>query len=162
MSPERPFNNGMSETHAGPVLATTIVRVNHDTHLSAEDVAALVDGRVSPAHRRELDTHLATCSECRHEVVAASRIVESSVALGARHRRWTTAGIGLTAAAAFSLPFCRVFGLRPTSGARRKNAPRRRARRRSRQCHLLPARQRTSGTCASCGIAMTMLPIASS
>src|SRR5436190_21965986 len=95
----RPFNESMSETNAGPVLATVIVRVNHDTHLSAEDIAALVDGRVSPAHRRELDTHLGICSECRHEVVAASRIVESSVALRARRRRWTTVGIGLAAAA---------------------------------------------------------------
>ena len=40
-----------------------------DHHLSPEEMAAYLDGRIAPADRARLQTHLAHCPDCRREVV---------------------------------------------------------------------------------------------
>ena len=39
-----------------------------DDHLSAEELAAYLDGRVAPGDRARLEGHLASCSHCRIEL----------------------------------------------------------------------------------------------
>jgi len=59
-----------------------------DAHLSVDDVAAMVDGRL-PADRRALvEAHLAVCSLCRTEVAQASNIVGSLPARSRIPVRW--------------------------------------------------------------------------
>jgi len=59
-----------------------------DAHLSVDDVAGMVDGRL-PADRRALvEAHLAVCSLCRTEVAQASSIVGSLPARSRIPVRW--------------------------------------------------------------------------
>ena len=46
-----------------------------DRHLEPDQVAAYVDGTLSPAERRRLDAHLVTCVRCRAEVGDVGAIV---------------------------------------------------------------------------------------
>ena len=42
-----------------------------DHHLSAEDLAAYLDGRVAPGERTRLEAHLVRCQQCLNEMVEA-------------------------------------------------------------------------------------------
>lgn len=47
------------------------------THLDPGDVAAYVDRLASPTERARIESHLATCAECRAEVVEAAHIIDT-------------------------------------------------------------------------------------
>jgi hypothetical protein len=77
--------------------------VNHLEHLSAENMAALVDRRLSVAARRIAEAHLADCHTCREEFVAVQRLVRSS----RRLRRSLMIALPLGAAAALAFMWIR-------------------------------------------------------
>jgi hypothetical protein len=62
-------------------------------HLESREVAAYLDRALRPAERERIESHLAGCAVCRHEVVAVARIRRGST----RGFRWL---IALPAAAA--------------------------------------------------------------
>ena len=64
-------------------------------HLDPSDVAAYIDRVVEPSTRHRIEAHLASCAECRDELVDATRILAT---LPRRHR--VSAWIAATAAAA--------------------------------------------------------------
>jgi hypothetical protein len=47
------------------------------THLDPRDVAAYVDRLASPTERARIESHLATCAECRAEVTEAAQIIDT-------------------------------------------------------------------------------------
>jgi hypothetical protein len=53
-------------------------------HPDAEEVAAYLDGSLSPEDRVRVQGHLADCGECRREVVAVRRLLRARQ----RPRRW--------------------------------------------------------------------------
>ena len=69
-------------------------------HLTTDDVAAYVDGRLAAAERAAVDGHLSQCAECRLEVVDVTRLVR----IAPRRRRWTVLA-PLAAAAAVLILF---------------------------------------------------------
>jgi anti-sigma factor RsiW len=71
-----------------------------DRHLTIDDVAAYVDGRIAAAERAVIDSHLGQCAECRSEVVGVTRLVR----LAPQRRRWTVLA-PLAAAAAVLILF---------------------------------------------------------
>jgi tetratricopeptide (TPR) repeat protein len=50
-----------------------------NTHLSSEQIAAFVDGRLREQQRRESENHFASCDECREVFLAVSDAVEEGV-----------------------------------------------------------------------------------
>jgi hypothetical protein len=48
-------------------------------HLSAEELAAYLDGVVTPADRRRIEAHLVRCDPCLSEVIAMLRILRDSL-----------------------------------------------------------------------------------
>ena len=66
-----------------------------ETHLTTDDAAAYVDGRLAVAERAAIDSHLARCVQCRVEVVDVTRLVR----VAPRRRRLIIA-LPLAAAAA--------------------------------------------------------------
>ena len=72
----------------------TFVTTNH-THLTAEDVAAFLDRRLTTTERLGIEEHLAGCSQCRGEVAAVRRLVSANPT-----RRSLTLPLSLAAAAA--------------------------------------------------------------
>lgn len=81
-----------------------------ERHLSAAEIAAAIDGRLPPAERSAIDSHLATCAACRAEFVDASAITQSAPPIVVRRRRWApTAGLIAAAAIVFvvALPLSR-------------------------------------------------------
>jgi len=74
-----------------------------ESHLSADDMAAMIDGRL-PANRRDaVETHLADCYECRSELAAASVVVDS-VPARARVSRWWISGAAAAALILAAVP----------------------------------------------------------
>ena len=57
--------------HAAEAISVT------DQHLDPRDVAAYVDRAATPSARTRIESHLATCAECRAEVSDAARIIAS-------------------------------------------------------------------------------------
>ena len=57
---------------------------SRDAHLTTDDAAAYVDGRLAAAERAAIDSHLAQCAECRMEVVHVTRLVR----LAPQRQRW--------------------------------------------------------------------------
>lgn len=47
------------------------------SHSSASDISAYLDQTLSEGDHKRVETHLATCSECREEVVELSRLLRS-------------------------------------------------------------------------------------
>lgn len=45
-------------------------------HLTAEELAAYLDGALRREERIEVETHLSVCRQCLDELVALSRILE--------------------------------------------------------------------------------------
>jgi anti-sigma factor ChrR (cupin superfamily) len=68
-------------------------------HLTPDDAAAYVDGRLTVAERAAIDSHLAQCAECRSEVVDVTRLVRAAP----QRRRWTILAPLAAAAAVFIL-----------------------------------------------------------
>src|SRR6266550_1866075 len=76
------------------------------THMTTDDAAAYVDGRLSAAERAAIDSHLAQCAECRLEIVDVTRLVR----VAPQRRRWIVLA-PLAAAAAMLILF--ISPLRP-------------------------------------------------
>jgi len=76
-----------------------------DSHISADDLADLVDGRLPADRQAIVDTHLAVCGRCRAELLSASAIVDSAPTAPNRRSssRWLVAGAAVAAAAAVVL-----------------------------------------------------------
>jgi hypothetical protein len=73
--------------------------VNPDvSHLTAEDVAAFLDRRMTAGERDVAETHLADCRVCRDEVKAVHRLVRGQ----AKRRPLILGSTGLAAAAAIA------------------------------------------------------------
>lgn len=68
----------------------------NDTHLTAGWIAAYVDDSLAGDERARVEAHLATCAECRGEVIAVSRLVRAPVR---RRRRYLVAASAIAAAA---------------------------------------------------------------
>lgn len=50
---------------------------NSSTHLTAEQVAAYLDRALSSGDRASVETHLARCPECRHELLVAAGLLRA-------------------------------------------------------------------------------------
>jgi hypothetical protein len=70
-------------------------------HLTVEDVAAYIDRGDAAEQRARVEAHLATCAECRSEVVTVARLARSF----RDRRRWTVAAPLAAAAAVLLLVF---------------------------------------------------------
>ena len=81
-----------------------------ESHLSAEDVAAYIDRRLSPGDRRSADAHLVSCADCRAELADAAQLVAGAPAVrtGTSRRMVTIATLAAAAvvvlAVSLSLP----------------------------------------------------------
>ncbi len=49
--------------------------MTHTSHLSAEDLAGYLDQTLPPSRTAEVETHLASCDNCRADLVAARRLL---------------------------------------------------------------------------------------
>ena len=81
-----------------------------NAHLSNDELAAMVDGKLPPARRAYVSAHLAVCRECRSELTLVTNIVETAPHRPAVPRRWAPLSLGLAAAAILlfvSLPVLR-------------------------------------------------------
>ncbi len=81
---------------------------SHTAHLSPDDLASFLDGRLGEAERTAAVAHLADCAECRRELVEARRAV-SSRRSGAR----VATTVALAAAASIVLIFSPQLTRRP-------------------------------------------------
>jgi putative zinc finger protein len=70
-----------------------------DTHLTAEDVAAFLDRRMTAAERAGAEAHLAGCQLCREELRAVHGLLRSRP--GVRPAVFIPAGLAAAAAIAF-------------------------------------------------------------
>ena len=59
-----------------------------DAHVSIDDIAAMIDGRLPESRRAAVEAHLSECSECRAEFVDASTIVAAVPARSTNRARW--------------------------------------------------------------------------
>ncbi len=83
-----------------------------EAHLTVDDVAAMVDGRVPASRRAHMEAHLAICAECRAELAESSAIVGSVPSSSRVPMRWAS----LAAAAAVLIvvvPLLRIANTRP-------------------------------------------------
>ena len=71
-------------------------------HLDPDEIAAYVDGAVTPDKRPRIESHLATCAECRAEVSEAASIIAT---LPSARRRGTRALASAAGIAAMLLVF---------------------------------------------------------
>jgi hypothetical protein len=89
-----------------------------DSHLSTDDVAAAVDGRLPPGRRASIEAHLAICAACRAEVASVSAMVDSAPA-PTRRSRWPALASLVAVAAAMLL----VLGPVTRRGVDRRVSP---------------------------------------
>ncbi|HMC53894.1 MAG TPA: zf-HC2 domain-containing protein [Gemmatimonadaceae bacterium] len=81
-------------------------------HLTAELVAAYVDGALDGRDRGEVEAHLVACDDCRSEMRAAARLVDDAPSgASPRLRKWAYVAAGV-AAIAVALPM--VSSRRPS------------------------------------------------
>ena len=59
-----------------------------DAHLSADDVAAMIDGGLPADRRADVEAHLALCAVCRSELAAISVLVDSAPTRSTIPIRW--------------------------------------------------------------------------
>lgn len=87
-------------------------------HLTVDEMAALIDDRLAVDRRRQMEAHLALCSECRSELVAASALVDSAPARPRVPVRWIAAAAA-TILALNAVPLAkRAFLSAPTTSER--------------------------------------------
>ena len=75
---------------------------NLGSHLNETDIAAYLDGVTKDAERRSVETHLASCDECRMEVAASQEAISTAPSAATSSKipmRW----VGLFAAAALTV-----------------------------------------------------------
>lgn len=82
-------------------------------HLTAEDVAAYLDRRLTTAERSGIEAHLAHCRQCRREITESRRLVVASP-IG-RQRYVIPAGIAAAAAITFAVVTLNRPGTGPES-----------------------------------------------
>ncbi len=89
-------------------------------HLSVADVAAYIDGAVSPASRDHVEAHLAECARCRDELVACARLNANAPVA----RRWSPmyAAAGVIAAGVIVAAILRPALEHPRGEASRERA----------------------------------------
>jgi hypothetical protein len=78
-----------------------------NTHLSSDELAAMVDGGLPATRRAFVSAHLAVCRECRSELALVTRIVETAPPRRPASRPWVPLSLGIAAATALlfvSLP----------------------------------------------------------
>ena len=92
-------------------------------HVRLEDMAALLDRELSGEELRRVEAHLASCDECRREVVEVSRTLRSSrnrkpwVALGTLAAAASIVGVLLLAPGARELGSPEAAAVRADGGA---------------------------------------------
>lgn len=89
-----------------------------DPHLSADDIAALIDDDLPADRRAAVGAHLAVCGECRSELVAASELVDSAPAKPRIPVRWLAGAAAVIAVIAI-LPLVRSRSAAPPANAQR-------------------------------------------
>ena len=68
-----------------------------EQHLDPNEVVAYVDHVATPSARARIETHLATCAECRAEVSDAARIIATLPAARGTRRRVAISAAGIAA-----------------------------------------------------------------
>jgi hypothetical protein len=72
--------------------ARAVSELPFEQHLRPEEIAAYIDGVATGDARARIESHLATCDDCRAEIVDASRIAATLPrARGMRRRVWIPA-----------------------------------------------------------------------
>ena len=75
-----------------------------ESHLSLDEIVAAIDGRLTPAERTVIDSHLAECATCRAEYVQVTVLAQSAPPIAATRRRWLPiAAFAAAAAAVFAV-----------------------------------------------------------
>ncbi len=74
-----------------------------ESHLSADDVAAMVDGQLSGNPRSRVEKHLALCAQCRAELASVSALVASAPSASVRRVRRSVVVRAVAVAAAIAL-----------------------------------------------------------
>lgn len=84
-------------------------------HIAPELQAAYVEKRLTRREREQVDDHIATCSDCREELVALIEIVQDSTACAPKRRSaFLVSGVsGLAGAAAMFLVLLAVPTMQP-------------------------------------------------
>ncbi len=88
--------------------------MTEEPHLTTEEVAAYVDDALSEADTLRVKSHLATCEDCRSEVLSVSRLLESAPRAKRRFAYWPA----LAAAAVVAVLIGRAVTDGDTSGER--------------------------------------------
>ena len=99
-------------------MDTSTVVTTNQAHLTAEDVAAFLDRRLTTPERLGIEEHLAGCSQCRGEVAAVRRLVNDKPA-----KRSLTLPLGLAAAAVIGFLLFTVARPVPENAADRLRTP---------------------------------------
>lgn len=94
---------GPLRTHAVPERPM----IEKREHLSAEEIAAYIDHKLSLDDTARAESHLADCHECRREVAASAGLVSAAPTTGARRRIGRIAGVAAAAAILLAVLFTR-------------------------------------------------------
>jgi hypothetical protein len=75
-------------------------RAEVSEHIGCDDMAAYIDRTLPGEDRRRVDSHLASCDECRTEAIASQNAVSTApTGSGSRIRSWSLIGGAVAAAA---------------------------------------------------------------
>jgi len=82
---------------------------NQPDHLSASDVAGIIDHDLEPAERHRIEAHLDQCAECRSELIESRRVTDAyarrtPAALRSLRRWWVPAAMAAGLATLLLLP----------------------------------------------------------
>jgi len=100
-------------------LESPIVIMRLDGHLDPAEVAAFIDRAVDGDARRRIEAHLATCPDCRAELMDATRVVATLP----RRRRLSVWMPGAAAAAAAAIVIMAVWPRDARDPALHREAP---------------------------------------
>ena len=75
-----------------------------DGHLTSEELAAYIDGRLEPAQSARVESHMADCADCRADLVATRPLLAEASLRMHRGRSWRGAA-WLAAAAVIAIAF---------------------------------------------------------
>jgi anti-sigma factor RsiW len=79
-------------------------------HLSAAEMAAHLDGSLSPEDRAAADFHLSACEECRAELIACAQLAANAPAAGRSRSRFGWTSAAAAAAAVLAIVLVRTRG----------------------------------------------------